>query len=115
MATATPIGTPRSTRHSTNNEAVSIALQSHTRLAAENLFLRKQLTLYVERKVRPRRANNATRLTLVTLTRFIDWRPMLIILQPQTLSRWHRHAFRWPTRFTMFMRRDSSPHSADDE
>ena len=73
---------------------LSIGLQSHTRLAAENLFLRKQLALYVERKVRPRRANNATRLTLVTLARFIDWRPALTIVQPDTLMRWHRHVFR---------------------
>ena len=73
---------------------LSIGLQSHTRLAAENLFLRKQLALYVERKVRPRRANNATRLTLVTLARFIEWRPALMIVRPDTLVRWHRHAFR---------------------
>jgi hypothetical protein len=37
---------------------------SHT-LAAENLFLRKQLALYQERAVKPTRATNATRLTLV--------------------------------------------------
>jgi hypothetical protein len=42
-------------------------LRSHARLAAENLFLRKQLALCLERDVRPRRATNATRLTLVVL------------------------------------------------
>jgi putative transposase len=73
---------------------LSIGLQSHARLAAENLFLRKQLALCVERKARPRRANNATRLTLVTLARFIDWRPVLMIVRPDTLIRWHRHTFR---------------------
>jgi len=40
---------------------------SHNRLAAENLFLRKQLAFYVERKARPRRLNNATRIALVVL------------------------------------------------
>ncbi len=40
---------------------LSIGVQSHTQLAAENLFLSKQLALYVERKVRPRRADNGTR------------------------------------------------------
>src|SRR5688572_28459749 len=69
-------------------------LQSHARLAAENLFLRKQLALYVERRVKPRRATNATRLTLVVLARFIEWRPVLTIVRPDTLVRWHRHAFR---------------------
>jgi hypothetical protein len=38
-------------------------------LAAENLFLRKQLALYLERQVTPRRADDATRLTLVALSR----------------------------------------------
>jgi transposase InsO family protein len=76
------------------------ALRSHRQLAAENLFLRKQLALYVERRTKPRRATNATRLTLVILSRFIDWRPVLVIVQPDTLVRWHRHMFRllWKSR-----------------
>src|SRR5687768_10951470 len=77
-------------------------LRSHARLAAENLFLRKQLALYLERQVKPRRATNATRLTLVVLARFIDWRPMLTTVQPDTLVRWHRQAsrlfWRWKSR-----------------
>jgi putative transposase len=32
--------------------------------------------------------------TLVVLARFIEWRPVLIIVRPDTLVRWHRHAFR---------------------
>ena len=31
----------------------------------ENLFLRKQLAFYLERRVKPRRADGATRITLV--------------------------------------------------
>jgi hypothetical protein len=34
-----------------------LALQSRVDLAAENLFLRKQLALYRERQVKPRRAD----------------------------------------------------------
>ena len=37
-------------------------------LKAENLFLRKQLALYLERKARPRRADDATRLTMALLS-----------------------------------------------
>ncbi len=48
-------------------------LRSRSALMAENLFLRKQLVLYLERKVKPRRANDATRLTLVQ-------NPALVIL-----------------------------------
>ena len=73
---------------------VGLSLQSHAHLAAENLFLRKQLALYLEREAKPRRASNATRLTLVVLARFIEWRAVLTIVQPDTLVRWHRHAFR---------------------
>jgi hypothetical protein len=40
-----------------------LVLRSITSLAAENLFLRKQLAFYQERKVKPRRADNSTRLT----------------------------------------------------
>ena len=44
-----------------------LCLHSPTTLAAENLFLRKQLALYQERNIKPRRATNTTRLTLVWL------------------------------------------------
>jgi putative transposase len=40
-------------------------LRSKTSLAAENLFLRKETRLLPERKVRPRRIDATTRLTLV--------------------------------------------------
>jgi transposase InsO family protein len=73
---------------------IGFGLRSRARLAAENLFLRKQLALYLERQVKPRRASDATRLTLVVLARFIEWRSVLTIVQPDTLVRWHRHAFR---------------------
>ena len=47
-------------------------------LAAENLFLRKQLAFYQERHVKPRRATDAARFTLVWLARWFDWRQALI-------------------------------------
>jgi hypothetical protein len=39
--------------------------------------------------------------TLVILARFIEWRSVLTIVQPDTLIRWHRHGFRllWRWRF----------------
>lgn len=64
-------------------------------LAAENLVLRRQLAHYQERQVKPRRADDATRITLVWLSRFFDWRKVLVIVQPATLVRWHRQGFRW--------------------
>src|SRR5262245_17343938 len=73
---------------------IALAFRSHTQLAAENLFLRKQLALYLERQVEPRRADDATRITLVALSRLVDWRQLLVIVKPDTLIRWHRRAFR---------------------
>src|SRR6516165_2899582 len=72
----------------------SLTLRSRAQLAAENLFLRKQLALYVERQVKPRRADDATRFVLVTLSRLVDWQRLLIVVKPGTLIRWHRKGFR---------------------
>jgi len=63
-------------------------------LAAENLFLRKQLAQYQKRHVKPRRATTATRLVLVWLGRWFDWRQALAMVQPATFVRWHRQGFR---------------------
>ena len=40
-------------------------------VAAENLFLRKQLALYVERKTKPHRATDAVRFTLAQLFKIL--------------------------------------------
>ena len=47
-----------------------------------NLFLRRQLALYIERGMKPRRMGAATRIALAWLSRWFDW--------PETLIRWHR-------------------------
>ena len=73
---------------------LSLGLHSRTSLAAENLFLRKQLAFYRERKVKPRRADNPTRLTLVLLSRWFNWRDSLTIVRPRTFVTWHRKGFR---------------------
>jgi len=71
-----------------------LALRSRAVLAAENLFLRKQLALYKERHVTPKRATNGTHLALVWLARWFDWRQALCVVQPETFLRWHRAGFR---------------------
>ena len=71
-----------------------LALTPRAQLAAENLFLRKQLALYQERGVKPRRPNPATRVILVLLSRLLEWRSLLTVVQPDTLIRWHRQGWR---------------------
>jgi hypothetical protein len=70
-----------------------LSLRDGSGLAAENLFLRKQLGLYVERKRNLRRATDSVRFTLAQLSRLFEWREALIIVKPDTLIRWHRKAF----------------------
>jgi len=48
---------------------LALGTRSKAALKAENLFLRKQLALYLEREVRPKRATDATRLSMVLLSR----------------------------------------------
>jgi len=73
---------------------VALAFRSRQSLQAEVLFLRRQLALYVERGVKPRRIDAATRVSLALLSRLFDWRSALVVVQPQTLVRWHRAGFR---------------------
>jgi putative transposase len=69
-------------------------------LAAENLFLCKQLALYQERDVKPRRTTYAIRIALTVLAHWCDWRQALVMVQPATLIRWHRQGFRVFWRWT---------------
>src|SRR5215467_14532216 len=73
---------------------VQLSLQPRSALAAENLFLRKQLALYLDHQVKPSRARAATKLTLVLLSRRFAWREALTVVKPETFIRWHREGFR---------------------
>ena len=70
----------------------------------ENLFLRKQLALFQERKTKARRADDSTRWVMSFLSQGFDWRNALILVKPETLIRWHRKGFRlfwrWKSRTT---------------
>ena len=71
-----------------------LCVRSRTALAAENLFLRKQLALYQERHVTPQRASSPTCVVLVWLAGWFEWRQVLTVVQPATFIRWHREGFR---------------------
>ncbi len=73
---------------------IRLSFRPRCALAAEELFLRKQLAFYLERKVKPRRANTATKLTLVWLSNLFVWREALAVVKPDTLIRGHRQGFR---------------------
>jgi putative transposase len=71
-----------------------LAFRSGQSIRAENLFLRRQLALYIERGVKPRRIDSVTRIGLTLLSRLLDWRDALVVVRPETLTRWHRAGWR---------------------
>ncbi len=82
---------------------IAFGLRSRRALAAENLFLRKQMALFQERKIKPRRADDSTRWMMATLIRMFQWRDALWNVKPDTLNFWHRKGFR------LFWRGKSKP------
>ena len=69
---------------------IAVLFRSRAAVMAENLFLRRQLALYLERKTRRRRPSPGTKFALVILSRFFPWVSALAIVKPDTFVRWHR-------------------------
>jgi hypothetical protein len=68
--------------------------RSKTSLVLENALLRQQL-LILQRSVKRPRCTTIDRAFLVLLTsRLPTWRQALLIVQPETVLRWHRDLFR---------------------
>ena len=70
------------------------ALRSHRALALENLALRHQLNI-LQRHTKKPRFQNRDRLLWIIISRFWkDWRKPLLLVQPETVIRWHKEGFR---------------------
>ena len=79
------------------------AVRSRAQLVAENALLRHQLII-LQRQVKRPQLSNRDRLRLLLLARATPfWRQALLIVQPDTLLRWHRQLFR------LVWRRKSKP------
>jgi putative transposase len=79
--------------------------RSKSELIAENALLRQQLII-LKRQVKRPACTKKDRILLVILTRAVRaWKQTLFIVQPETLLRWHREAFR------LLLRRKSKTHS----
>jgi hypothetical protein len=72
--------------------------RSRRALAAENLFLRKQLVLFLERKLKPHRAHDSTRLIMVILGRMFFWRDALARISHTVSSRGEGEGRRYEAR-----------------
>jgi hypothetical protein len=70
------------------------ALRTRTDLTLENLALRQHLAALRQQVKRPR-VRFADRLFWVWLHRFWGrWREALVLVQPETVIRWHRRGFK---------------------
>ena len=71
-------------------------------LAAENLALRQQLAALQHRSKRPRLRKRDRILWVLLSQLWPNWRSALLIVQPETVVRWHREGFklfwRWKSR-----------------
>ena len=75
-------------------------MRTKPELLAENALLRQQLIILRRQVTRPR-CRPAERVRLVLLaSRLRTWRHAVLIVQPDTLLRWHRRLFRWSWRRT---------------
>ncbi len=73
---------------------VRAMLHNRTDLAAENLALRQQLAILQHKSKRPR-LRRRDRIFWALLSRiWADWRSALLIVQPDTVVRWHRQGFK---------------------
>ena len=78
-------------------------LRSRAQLLAENALLRQQLLVLRRNVKRPALTPTDRALLVVLAGRVRAWRQALLVVQPDTLLRWHRAGFR------AFWRRKSRP------
>ena len=70
--------------------ALALALRGHRELVLENLALRRQLTAMKRATKRPH-LQTRDRLFWITLARiWLNWRTAVVLVQPDTVVRWHR-------------------------
>ncbi len=70
-----------------------LMINSKASLAAEVLFLRKQLAFYQERNIKPHRFNDAARLSMLVLAKLFDWKNALVnVSQRHSLAGIGKHS-----------------------
>jgi putative transposase len=81
---------------------VADLVRSRPELVAENALLRQQLVVLARTAKRPRLTRADRPLLVLLASRVRAWRQALLIVQPETLLRWHREGFRlfWRWRST---------------
>ena len=63
-------------------------------LVAENMCLRQQLVVLLRRQPRPRLGGADRHFWILAKQWYSGWRDVLLIVQPETVLRWHREGRR---------------------
>jgi transposase InsO family protein len=82
---------------------VADGTRSKTELMLENALLRQQLIVLKRQVKRPRLSWRERGMIVLLSSRLRGWKEALLIVQPDTVLRWHREWFRW------LWRRQSTP------
>ena len=70
--------------------AIAAFLKPKALLVAENLCLRQQLIVLQRRQPRPRLLHADRQFWIQARRWYSGWRDVLLIVQPETVLRWHR-------------------------
>lgn len=89
---------------------------SRSQLMLENAMLRKQLIILKRQVERPQMNDTDRRWLVLLASRIPNWRQVLLIVQPDTLLRWHRELFRtfWKHRSQVKERKSRIPQETID-
>ena len=69
--------------------------RSKPELILENMLLRQQLIVLKRQVKRPALTRRDRMLLVLLASKLRTWKQALVIVQPETVLRWHRELFRW--------------------
>lgn len=95
------------------NAAIDLT-RSKPELILENMLLRQQLIVLKRQGKRPALSWRDRMLFVLLASKLTTWKRALVIVQPETLLRWHRDLFRWVWRRKSRPRRRGKPPLTDD-
>jgi putative transposase len=88
--------------------------RSKPELVLENMLLRQQLIVLKRQVKRPTLSWRDRSLFVLLASKLPTWKQALVIVQPDTVLRWHRDLFRWVWKRKSRSRRPSRPPLADE-
>jgi putative transposase len=88
--------------------------RSKPELVLENMLLRQQLIVLKRQVKRPALSWRDRTLFVLLASKLSTWKQALVIVQPETVLRWHRELFRWVWRRKSSPRRRGKPALTDD-